>query len=682
MVTRRKSFAVLFPSVCLAIIVLTMAVLSFAFILNLRSITTAQIRKNAGESVARSRDGIAFRLEKYREILHHTACGISSLFKQGEIPPDDLIEYFSRVRAPTQDITALYYTNNIPWFQEGGVAAISPPWDLQLDWDNTRRPWFINAKQAGSKPVGTDPYIDAFTNGITISISMTVFNEKQEDIGVVAMDVLVNDLDTILNAAVTIPEQEMFLLNRDGLFINHSDINAVMNKNFFIETGLERYQQQALSSPSFIEMDEEVFIYSSTIPNTDWVLASTIPVKSIFAEVNALITRLSAIGLGLLAATAVISIIFTHTMLTVPIRGVKRIAGALADMDFTVDIQNFRTDEIGEIQQALIKIRNSLKKGIDDLNQSHFSQISETYKRLKVVITESSESLKVITGNLDAMKNETEAQTASVDRTSCAIKEITGSIDALNTAVYTQAAHIGESSAAIEQMVTNIGSIRTVVGKVGKTTGALGKSSAAGHTMLTKLAEEVFRMHEQSATLQNANKTIADIAGQTNILAMNAAIEAAHAGESGKGFAVVAQEIRKLAELAGRESEGVSAEIKKLEKAIERIGGVSQETVAAMDTIFTGIKDLDGSFAVVNNAVAEQAAGGGQILTALKIIQDMTGQVQDGTETIRRQSGSIHEEMEKLRHTSAEVTGRAHEVRLAGGSIASFLEQAKTITVQ
>jgi methyl-accepting chemotaxis protein len=474
----------------------------------------------------------------------------------------------------------------------------------------------------------------------------------------------------------------MFLLNKEGLFINHSDINAVMQKNFFTETGLERYKQQSLSSPSFIEMDDEVFIYASAIPNTNWILVSTIPVKTIFAEVNAMIARLIAVGLGLLAAAGVIAVIFTHRMLTVPIREVKEVAGALADMDFAVDIQNFRTDEIGEMQQALIKIRNSLRKGIDDLNQSHFAKISETYNRLKVVIAESSDSLNVITRSLDVMECETSAQRESVARTSGAIKEIAGSIDALNSAVHTQAGHIGESSAAIEAMVAKIGSIREIVGAVGKTTGALGKSSSKGHTMLVKLTEEVSQMREQSATLQNANKTIADIAAQTNILAMNAAIEAAHAGESGKGFGVVAQEIRKLAELSGKESEAISGEIKKLEQAIERIGGVSQETVAAMDTIFTGIKDLDGSFGAVNHAVDEQSAGGSQILIALKTVQDMTGRVQDGTETIRRQSGSIHDEMEKLRHTSGEVTGRAREVRLAGGSIASFLEQAKAITVQ
>ena len=677
---RRTSFAAMFTGVCLAIIVFTTLGLSLVFILNLRSITTKQIRLNAGESISRSRNSVSAMLEKYGEMLQNTGFSIAALLSRGAASAEDMEPYFNRIASRLPDVSILYYTNNLPWFQEEGLAVFSPDWTPPPDWDNTQRPWFIKAKQAQGRVACTDPYVIATTNEIAVALSAVVYNENHEDIGVVGIDLLVNDLHTLLNEDLMIPGQQVFLLNKEGLFISHSDINAVMNKNFFVETGLERYKQQALSSQSFVAMDKEVFIYSAAVPNTDWALVSTIPVKTVFAEVNAMLVRLIVVGLAMLAAAAALSMVFTRRMLTLPIRELEQAAKALADMDFTVDIKNIRTDEIGNIQQALMQIRESLQKSLDDL-KVHLENMSMTGRQLNTVIVESSDALGVINRNMDSMESGTGVQMESVARTARAIDEIAGSIDSLNNAVHTQAAHITESSAAIEEMVANIASIRTVVSRVGKTTDALGKSSASGHTMLLNLAEEVSRMHEQSATLQNANKTIADIAGQTNILAMNAAIEAAHAGESGKGFAVVAQEIRKLAELAGKESEGVSGEIKKLEQAIARIGTVSHETVAAMDTIFTEIKALDDSFAVVNNAVDEQATGGGQILTALKTIQDMTGQVRDGAETIHRQSGSIHEDMEKLRRTSAEVTGRAHEVRLAGKSIALFLERAKTITV-
>jgi methyl-accepting chemotaxis protein len=377
-------------------------------------------------------------------------------------------------------------------------------------------------------------------------------------------------------------------------------------------------------------------------------------------------------------AAAVMAFLLSSSLIK-PIKELEKMAEAISLMDFGGKFKEFRKDEIGNMQKALIKIKDNLKAAIDKLN-AHLLKMIDSSKQLKAVIVESTNALEVITANMEKMKLDTETQTNSVTETSGAIDKIVGSIDTLNEAVYAQASHITESSAAIEQMVAHIDSIRQVANNAGKTADMISKSSSEGQTKLLKLVDEIHGIQEQSQTLQNANKTIADIASQTDILAMNAAIEAAHAGEAGKGFAVVASEIRKLAELSTKESEGISAEIKKIEQRITQITAVSSDTVKSMENMFTEIKALDKSFGVMSNAVEEQAAGGTQILTALRALQDITGKVKEGTDNIYEQSDAIQKAALTLENITQKVASQAIEVNTASAKITSHLENAKELS--
>ncbi|MDR0561391.1 MAG: methyl-accepting chemotaxis protein [Spirochaetaceae bacterium] len=652
---------------------------SFIFFINLRAIAYREIESNTRKTVDGIRDQAIGQFNTWSSIIRYTAFGIAPFMAQDEADTFTIESIFRRIVQSQTDIWLLYCTNNLVWNEPGGYAVFSDGELRAADWNNTTRSWFTGAKANPGRIVYADPYIAANSGIFTVAVSTSVYDEQNRDLGVISGNVSVGVLKTMLESAESLPGQNMYFLNREGLFITHPEASAVLSKNFFDEPGFAPYRQDMLSSKSFAHIDKDRFIYSALIPEVNWILAAVVPVSAIYAETNQLLFRLILIAGVCLIIAGVISILVNHTMLILPIREINQTADALANMEFGVGIKKFRTDEIGGIQRSLITIRDSLRAGIDQIHREHYKKALDNGKRLNTVVIESLGAMESITAGMDMVSEKAASQMRSVQSASNSAAEVFNQADSFVDAVETQTDQVEKSSAAVAEMASHIESIRGAVAGAGKTAGALSKSSDLGHKMLLKLTAELKRIEEQSAALQSANKTIADIAAQTNILAMNAAIEAAHAGESGRGFAVVAGGIRKLAELSSKESDSISGEIKNMEQAIKQIESVSAETLGAMNTIFTGIEGISSSFAAVGQAVAKQTSEGNQMLAALKSLQTMNAKVRAGSNEFHQHSRLIRQEMETLQRLSKDVTESIEEMRLAGISVASFLESAKEL---
>ncbi|MCL2800654.1 MAG: methyl-accepting chemotaxis protein [Treponema sp.] len=328
---------------------------------------------------------------------------------------------------------------------------------------------------------------------------------------------------------------------------------------------------------------------------------------------------------------------------------------------------------------SMIESETALRNEVEETNQKHLSVTLDKNKRLNEVVVESFDEIDKIRIHINAMEAKVQSQMKSMRGASSSAHEIYMHVDSFQKKVHTQAESIVQSSKAIELMVSNVDSVHSIAQKTRKTADTLMHSSEAGHRMLLRLTEDIKQIEEQSVALQNANKTIAGIAGQTNILAMNAAIEAAHAGELGKGFAVVAGEVRKLAELSTKESDAISAEIQKMEQVIAQISSASQTTVNSMDEIFSGIKEMGASFGEVSKAVEAHAADGTQVLDILEVVQKTSKEVQEGTGMIHQRGEFIYKEMNTLEGLTAELTEEVKEMKTAEESAMDFLEKAREI---
>ena len=202
-------------------------------------------------------------------------------------------------------------------------------------------------------------------------------------------------------------------------------------------------------------------------------------------------------------------------------------------------------------------------------------------------------------------------------------------MDRLNGQLESQSSAIIESSTAIEEMIANIKSVSNTLTKNSANVKELQEAAEVGHSGLTEVASDTMEIAQESESLLEINSVMENIASQTNLLSMNAAIEAAHAGDSGKGFAVVADEIRKLAESSSEQSKTISEALKKIKDSIDKITKSTDDVITKFKAIDTSVKAVAEQERSILDAMTEQGAGSTQIMQAISQVNEITSQVKE-----------------------------------------------------
>jgi methyl-accepting chemotaxis protein len=370
--------------------------------------------------------------------------------------------------------------------------------------------------------------------------------------------------------------------------------------------------------------------------------------------------QLVAVIVGAIVICISLAILIIRSI-TRPLGGLVAAVKRIGEGDLRATMGITTGGEIGRIASSVDGLIVDLRSLIGTVKDK-LALLQDTDQGLSSMMAQTGAAVVQINSNISSTGGQLMEQSAAVSEVTAAIEELARNVDALGEMIVTQASIISQSSAAVEEMIATVESVASNIAAAVDASSALVAEGQEGKARIDEVGEAVAAIVRYSENLGEAADLITQISGRTNLLAMNAAIEAAHAGDSGKGFAVVADEIRKLAEQSDSQSKDISADLNRVSAAIEEVRSASSAAVGSFASMLGKSSTLGEEIRAIGSSMAEQRQGGKQVLEGLGRIRDFTREIERGSGEMAGGNKSILEQVQKLTNVNTAVVRNNEEM--------------------
>ena len=392
-----------------------------------------------------------------------------------------------------------------------------------------------------------------------------------------------------------------------------------------------------------------------------------------------LILTMVLVAAGLLLVSLVLNYGALRAWIIGPMKKIIEALHKAEEGEISRQLQLPPGDEMGEIAGHLDKTLENLKHLVMII-QNEAEAVDDIGADLSVNMDRTAGAMNEINAAVQHIQSQITAQSNSIGATHDSIERITGNINRLSDDIEVQSANVSQSSSAVEQMLANIDSVTRISRTNSENVAQLTTASETGKNSLQAVAGDIQEIAKESEGLLEINAVLENIASQTNLLSMNAAIEAAHAGNVGKGFAVVADEIRKLAENSSRQSNTISTVVKKIRDSMTKISKSTEEVLAKFEVIDSGVKTVSNQEELICNAMEEQNSGSRQILEAIGKLNEITRSVKGGSVEMLKESNEIISQGDNLKNVTTGITERMNEMAYRSGQVNASVNHVNTIS--
>lgn len=554
------------------------------------------------------------------------------------------------------------------------------------------RGYFIDIFVKGKEYSISDPIISRATGAKIFVIAVPIYNNNKEKVGIIATTITLNKLSEIANNIKFGKSGYAFIFDSAGTIIAHPNENFTMQKKIE-QLDEEGYKGFKTAFETFKTVDKglinivnpqkkkEVVNFAKIPYSNNWKIALSIADEELRSPITKVIQIIVLVSSTAILLTVLVSLVFGRLIA----RPVKNVSSFFMQMsegegDLTKKITHTTKDEVGELSNNFNKFISNLAKMVKSIRNSTDS-LSKIGIDLSNQMTENAAAVNEISANAASIKKQIENQTDFINNTKKNVDSILENLEKLNQNIENQSASLIESSSSIEEMVRNIQSTNDILQRNNETVEQMMIGADKGKKGMDDVSDLVKEITTNSEGLMEAVNAIQNIADQINLLAMNAAIEAAHAGESGKGFAVVAEEIRKLAENSNTKGRSITNVLGQLKKSIDQVSEATSNTQKLFESFYELAKIVNQQESIIKNAMEEQSSGSKQILEAIKQISNITSNIKSDSSKMINDSTKIKDVFENLMSVTYEVNKSIEEMSVGLSQINSSISRIQDLSL-